>query len=162
MSWVRANADELRIDPKSFSETDVHLHLPEGAVPKDGPSAGVTLVTALVSLFTGKPVRADLAMTGEVTLRGRVLPVGGIKEKVLSAHRAGIRHVLLPEGNRRDVKDLPDEVRDAMTIDFTSDVRQNLDAALMSIVVPEPRMRAIETPAPKSAPRRSGPAAPPP
>src|SRR5262245_4964390 len=145
MSWVRANADELSIDPKAFVEQDVHLHLPEGAVPKDGPSAGVTLVTALVSLFTGKPVRTDLAMTGEVTLRGRVLPVGGIKEKVLSAHRAGIRHVLLPEGNRRDLKDIPDEVRDSMTIDFTSDVRQNLDAALMAIVVPDSlRSRALE------------------
>src|SRR5262249_27605745 len=94
LSWGKANARDFGIDPDVFRRLDVHVHVPEGATPKDGPSAGVTLVTALVSLFTGRPVRTDLAMTGEVTLKGRVLPVGGIKEKVLSAHRVGIREVL--------------------------------------------------------------------
>jgi ATP-dependent Lon protease len=141
LSWVRANADELGIDDAVFQRHDVHVHVPEGAVPKDGPSAGVTLVTALVSLFTEKPVRVDLAMTGEVTLKGRVLPVGGIKEKVMSAHRAGIRHVMLPEANRRDVKEVPDEVARDMTITFATDVRQNLEAALMTVVVPDARQR---------------------
>src|SRR5207247_7991804 len=125
LSWVRANAAEYGIDPDAFRKLDVHVHVPEGATPKDGPSAGVTLVTALVSLFTEKPVRTDLAMTGEVTLKGRVLPVGGIKEKVLSAHRAGIRRVLLPEGNRKDLKDIPEEVRHEVAIDFTSTVKAN-------------------------------------
>jgi len=141
LSWVRSNADELGIDDAVFQRHDVHVHVPEGAVPKDGPSAGVTLVTALVSLFTDKPVRVDLAMTGEVTLRGRVLPVGGIKEKVMSARRAGIRHVMLPEANRRDVREIPEEVAREMTIEFSSDVRQNLAAALMSVVVPDARAR---------------------
>ncbi len=147
LSWVRANADELGIDDAVFQRHDVHVHVPEGAVPKDGPSAGVTLVTALVSLFTEKPVRVDLAMTGEVTLKGRVLPVGGIKEKVMSAHRAGIRHVMLPEANRRDVKEVPDEVAREMTITYATDVRQNLAAALLSVVVPDARhRRRLETP----------------
>ncbi|MCC7138594.1 MAG: endopeptidase La [Planctomycetes bacterium] len=140
-SWVRANAEDLGIDPGAFERHDVHVHVPEGAVPKDGPSAGVTLVTALVSLFTERPVRTDLAMTGEVTLRGRVLPVGGVKEKVLAAYRAGIRTVLLPEGNRRDLKDVPEEVREAVDLQFTADVRRNLDAALMSVLVPGARER---------------------
>jgi ATP-dependent Lon protease len=156
MSWVRANAEDLGIEEGCFSKQDVHVHVPEGAVPKDGPSAGVTLVTALVSLFTDKPIRTDLAMTGEVTLKGRVLPVGGVKEKVLSAHRAGIRHVLLPEGNRRDLKDIPAEVREQMTIDFTADVRQNLASALMTVLVPDARKRReIErrpTPGPTASP----------
>ncbi len=155
-SWVRSHAEELGIAPEAFRTQDVHVHVPEGATPKDGPSAGVTIVTALVSLFTGKPIRTDLAMTGEVTLKGRVLPVGGIKEKVLSAHRVGIRKVLLPEGNRRDLDDLPEEVRADMDVRFTSDVRSNVTEALMAVVLPESRERLF-------APiRREGPAAPPP
>jgi ATP-dependent Lon protease len=153
-SWLRSNAAEYGIDADAFRKRDVHVHVPEGATPKDGPSAGVTLVTALVSLFTEKPVRTDLAMTGEVTLKGRVLPVGGIKEKVLSAHRAGIRRVLLPEGNRRDLKDLPEEVRREMDIQFTTSVRHNVEQALMALVLPEsgPRIAVPRRPAPPPAP----------
>lgn len=151
-SWVKANAGELGIADADLAEQDVHVHVPEGAVPKDGPSAGVTLVTALVSLFTAKPVRTDLAMTGEVTLKGRVLPVGGIKEKVMAAHRAGIRRVLLPEANRADARKLPDEVARDMEIDFASDVRRPLAAALMSVVVPDLRHRPPPE-SPRTAPR---------
>ncbi len=158
-SWVRSHAEELGIPVEAFRTQDVHVHVPEGATPKDGPSAGVTIVTALVSLFTGKPIRTDLAMTGEVTLKGRVLPVGGIKEKVLSAHRAGIRKVLLPEGNRRDLDDLPEEVRAEMDVLFTADVRSNVTEALMAVVLPESQARLF-APIRREAP--AAPAAPPP
>ena len=152
MSWVRANAQDYGIEPETFKKNDVHLHVPEGATPKDGPSAGVTLVTALVSLFTDKPIRADLAMTGEVTLKGRVLPVGGIKEKVLAAHRAGIKRVLLPEGNVRDLKDVPDEVKKDLEIETTSSVRQNVEKALMSVILPDAEKRRTLGSRPQSGP----------
>ena len=156
LSWVKSHATEYGIDPEAFRTEDIHIHVPEGATPKDGPSAGVTITTALVSLFTGKPIRPDLAMTGEVTLKGRVLPVGGIKEKVLSAHRAGIRKLILPEGNRRDWDEVPDEVRDALEVQFSSDVHTNVAEALLAVVVPDPnRARVV-------VPRRDGPAALPP
>jgi ATP-dependent Lon protease len=156
MSWVRSNAAALGLEPEAFARSDVHVHAPEGAVPKDGPSAGVTLVTALASLFTGRPVRTELAMTGEVTLKGRVLPVGGIKEKVLAAHRAGIRRILLPEANRKDLRDVPDDVRAEMDVEFASEVRPFLDAALMSVFLP------TEPPAKAPPPRRAHPPEPPP
>jgi ATP-dependent Lon protease len=114
LSYVRANAERLGIDPVVFNGKTIHLHVPAGAVPKDGPSAGVTMVTALASAASGRPVRSDLAMTGEITLRGRVLPVGGIKEKVLAAHRAGIRTVILPRRNEADLEDVPAELRQEM------------------------------------------------
>jgi ATP-dependent Lon protease len=161
MSWVRANSAEYGIAPDVFATHDVHLHVPEGATPKDGPSAGVTLVTALVSLFTEKPIRVDLAMTGELTLKGRVLPVGGIKEKVLAAHRAGIRRICLPEGNRRDLKDVPEEIRDEIDIRFTTDVRQNLAEALMAVMLPDAAKRRTLSP-PSRPPSASGPNAVPP
>jgi ATP-dependent Lon protease len=113
-SYVRSKAAELGVDPNRFEKTDVHLHVPAGAVPKDGPSAGVAMVMATASLFSGIPVRGDVGMTGEVTLRGRVLPVGGIKQKVLAAHRAGLTTVILPKRNEKDLDDLPDEVRNTM------------------------------------------------
>ena len=111
VSYVWSNAEALDIDPKLFEGKTIHVHVPAGAIPKDGPSAGVTIVTALASLATRRPVRSDVAMTGEITLRGKVLPVGGIKEKVLAAHRAGIRSVVLPRRNERDVEDVPEELR---------------------------------------------------
>jgi ATP-dependent Lon protease len=105
---VRTLAPQLGIDPELFTSSDLHIHVPAGATPKDGPSAGTAIVTALTSLFTNRPVSPDLAMTGEISLRGRVLPVGGIKEKVLAARRAGITRVLLPKDNARDLVDIPD------------------------------------------------------
>ena len=114
-SYVRAKALELGVDPEVFAHTDIHVHVPAGAIPKDGPSAGVAMVTALTSLLTNRPVRHDVGMTGEITLRGRVLPVGGVKMKVLAAHRAGLTTVILPKRNERDLEALPEEVRQALT-----------------------------------------------
>jgi len=131
LSWVRSHADELAITPEFWETSDIHVHVPAGAIPKDGPSAGVTMTTALVSLLTGRRVRPGLAMTGEVSLTGRVLPVGGIKEKVLAAHRAGIRTVLLPKRNEKNlVEDVPRAVRDAMTIHLVDSVPDVLRLAL--------------------------------
>ncbi|MEJ5338960.1 MAG: endopeptidase La [Aquificaceae bacterium] len=119
LSYIKSKAEDYSIDPETFSGYDVHVHVPEGAVPKDGPSAGITLAVALLSLFTGREVRTDVAMTGEITLRGRVLPVGGLKEKILAAKRAGIYEVILPSKNRDEVmEDLPQYVRDKMTLHF--------------------------------------------
>lgn len=131
LSYVRSKARELGIDPKLFEKSDIHLHVPEGATPKDGPSAGVTMATALASLMTNRLVRNDVAMTGEITLRGRVLPVGGIKEKVLAAHRAGIKTVILPRRNEKDLDDLPDDVRQEMTFVLVDNVTEVFKAALM-------------------------------
>ena len=113
-SYVWSHAEQLGIDPDLFRQAGVHIHVPAGAVPKDGPSAGVAMVTALASLYTGLPVRSDTAMTGEITLTGLVLPVGGIKEKVLAARRAGIRRVILPKDNEKDLRELPEDVRREM------------------------------------------------
>ena len=136
MTYVRSNATELGVDPKFLAESDVHVHIPAGAVPKDGPSAGVTMFTALVSLLSGRKVKSDLAMTGEATLRGKVLPVGGIKSKVLAAHRAGITTVLLPAQNARDVDDIPADVREKLTIHLVADMREVLELALEKDVTP--------------------------
>jgi ATP-dependent Lon protease len=132
LSWVRAHARQLGIEESFFERVDLHLHVPEGAIPKDGPSAGVTLVTALVSLLTGRPVRPRVAMTGEVTLSGRVLPVGGIKEKVLAAHRLGIKEVILPKRNEKAVKeDLPENVRNDLKVHLVASIEEILELALM-------------------------------
>ncbi len=130
MSYVRSHAEELGIDPASFTGRRFHLHVPAGAVPKDGPSAGVTMTTALVSLLRGEAVRPIVGMTGEVTLQGRVLPIGGVKQKVLAAHRAGLREVILPERNGPDLEDVPEEVRREMTFHLASQVSDVLSAAL--------------------------------
>ena len=129
VSWIRANAAGLGIDEDLFETTDFHIHVPAGAIPKDGPSAGVTLTVSLVSLLTGIPVASDLAMTGEITLRGKVLPVGGIKEKVIAAKSAGIKHVILPERNKADLEDVSDAVREALTFEFVTEVDGVLDLA---------------------------------
>jgi ATP-dependent Lon protease len=110
LSYIRSNAIDLGVEEDFFDKNDIHVHVPAGAIPKDGPSAGVTMLTALTSLLTGKIIKKDLAMTGEITLRGQVLPVGGIKEKILAAHRAGIKTVILPEWNKKDLDDLPKRV----------------------------------------------------
>jgi len=123
----------LSLKPNFFDETDIHLHVPSGAQPKDGPSAGVTMATALVSLISKRPVRADVGMTGEITLRGQVLPVGGIKEKVLAAHRSGLKTVVLPKRNEADLEDLPEEVREEMKFVLVDTVDQVLGAALEAI-----------------------------
>ena len=130
VSYVWSNAEALGIDPKLFEGKTIHVHVPAGAIPKDGPSAGVTIVTALASLATRRPVRSDVAMTGEITLRGKVLPVGGIKEKVLAAHRVGIRTVILPRRNERDVEDVPEELRRELSFLFVDDAEEVLRHAL--------------------------------
>jgi ATP-dependent Lon protease len=143
MSYVRSHAEELKIDPKVFTGKRFHLHVPAGAVPKDGPSAGVTMTTALVSLLRGEPVRPIIGMTGEVTLQGRVLPIGGVKQKVLAAHRAGLTEVILPERNRADLEDVPDEVRDTMTFHLAATIGEVLAAALRENVRPSAEYRAV-------------------
>ena len=130
MSFVRSRAHDLGIDPDFFKESDIHLHVPAGAIPKDGPSAGTAMTTALVSLLTGVPVREDVAMTGEITLRGQVLPVGGIKMKALAARRAGVTTFVLPKRNEADLDDLPEELREEMTFVLAETMDDVLTAAM--------------------------------
>ena len=131
LDYIKAHAKEFHIDPKKFEDCDIHIHVPEGAVPKDGPSAGVTMTTALVSCFSEIPVKANLAMTGEVTLRGNVLPIGGLKEKSLASYRSGITTILIPKENVRDLDEIPQEVKDAVTFIPVSNVKQVLKNALV-------------------------------
>ena len=131
LDYIKAHAKEFHIDPKKFEDCDIHIHVPEGAVPKDGPSAGVTMTTALVSCFSEIPVKANLAMTGEVTLRGNVLPIGGLKEKSLAAYRSGITTILIPKENVRDLDEIPQEVKDVVTFIPVSNVKQVLKNALV-------------------------------
>jgi ATP-dependent Lon protease len=130
LSYVRGHADGLGVDPAAFDDRAFHVHVPAGAIPKDGPSAGVTMVTALASLLSGRPVKHTVGMTGEVTLQGRVLPIGGVKQKVLAAHAAGLTDVVLPERNRGDLDDVPQEVREAMSFHFAMTVDEVLSTAL--------------------------------
>ena len=140
LSYVRSNADALGLPHSVFEGQQVHIHVPAGAIPKDGPSAGVTMVTVLVSLASGRKVRSDVAMTGEITLRGKVMPIGGAKEKVLAAFRSGIRTVILPQKNEQDLaEDLPKELREQMQFVFVTDIKQVLDAAL------EPGPKMVQT-----------------
>jgi ATP-dependent Lon protease len=130
LSYVRSKVKELGIDENFFEENDIHLHVPAGSIPKDGPSAGVTMATALASLLLNKPVRSDVGMTGEITLRGQVLPVGGIKEKVLAAHRVGLKTVILPQRNEPDLDDVPQDVKEEMKFVLADQVDQIFRAAL--------------------------------
>ncbi|TML96040.1 MAG: endopeptidase La, partial [Actinobacteria bacterium] len=136
LSYVRGHADEFGIEPDAFHGQEFHVHVPAGAIPKDGPSAGVTMVTALASLLSGRPVKHTVGMTGEVTLQGRVLPIGGVKQKVLAAHAAGLTEVVLPERNRGDLDDVPEEVREAMKFDFAMTIDEVLGVALEPESIP--------------------------
>lgn len=132
LSFVRSVSQTYDIPVDTFRENDFHIHIPEGAVPKDGPSAGITMATALISAITGIPVHADIAMTGEITLRGRVLPIGGLKEKILAAKKAGIRKVLVPAKNKKDVEEIPSEIKSGMEICFVERMEEVLAYALVS------------------------------
>lgn len=137
-SYIWAHADDLGVDPDKIKNNGVHVHVPAGAIPKDGPSAGVTMTSAMASLYTGLPARSDIAMTGEVTLAGLVLPIGGVKEKVLAARRAGIRRVILPQANKKDLRDLPDHVRQEMQFHFVDRVEE-----VLSLVIPNINVRSL-------------------
>jgi ATP-dependent Lon protease len=130
LSYVRGHAHELSIAEDAFEDREFHVHVPAGAIPKDGPSAGVTMVTALTSLLTGRPVRHTVGMTGEITLQGRVLPIGGLKQKALAAHAAGLTDVVIPERNRGDLDEIPQEVRDAVRFHPVMTIGEVLELAL--------------------------------
>ena len=133
ISYIRAHADKYGIAPEAFATTDIHIHVPEGATPKDGPSAGITMATAILSAFTTKPVRRDVAMTGEITLRGKVLPIGGLKEKVLAAHRVGIQNVIIPQENEKDVSEIPESVRKEMHFIPATEVDTVFSSAILGL-----------------------------
>ncbi|MDT4988915.1 MAG: ATP-dependent Lon protease, partial [Micromonosporaceae bacterium] len=142
LSYLRSHATELGIDPAALAGRRLHVHVPAGAVPKDGPSAGITMTTALASLVTGRPVRPEVAMTGEVTLSGRVLPIGGVKQKLLAAHRAGLTEIIIPARNEPDLDDVPAEIRDTLTIHTFADVRDVLALALRPAADQAPSLAA--------------------
>ncbi len=154
LSYVRARAKELGIDPASFGTETIHIHVPAGATPKDGPSAGVTMATAVASLLTGKPVRRDLAMTGEITLRGRVLPIGGLKSKLLAAHLAGVKTVLIPQRNEKDLVDVPEEVLSQLRIIPVESMDQVLAEALIDHARPASRIKSERAARQQKAVRR--------
>jgi ATP-dependent Lon protease len=147
LTYVKSRAARFDIDMDVFDRMDIHVHMPEGAIPKDGPSAGITMATAMLSALTGRPVYRYVGMTGEITLRGRVLPIGGVREKVLAAHRAGIKVVLLPEKNMKDLVDVPKAARDELKIIPITHEDQVLEVALSSdVVIEPPRPRRREDP----------------
>jgi ATP-dependent Lon protease len=156
MSFVKARAPAYGVKPSIFARKDIHVHLPEGAVPKDGPSAGIGMVTAMISTLTGVSVHRDVAMTGEVTLRGRVLPIGGLKEKLLAALRGGIRTVLIPAENEKDLADIPATVKEALEIIPVSHVDEVLARALVEPLQPiewtDADEHAAEPPVPPPVP----------
>ncbi|MCS7263629.1 MAG: endopeptidase La, partial [Armatimonadetes bacterium] len=139
LSYVRSRSEQLSIPEDFFSKHDIHIHVPAGAIPKDGPSAGITMATALASLATGRPVRHDIAMTGEITLTGRVLPVGGIKEKVLAAKEAGINEVILPAQNEKDLVEIPEHIRNTLQFHFV----ENMDEVLEIALLPAPEVETV-------------------
>jgi ATP-dependent Lon protease len=150
-SYLKSRATQLLIDPEEFEHLDIHIHIPEGAIPKDGPSAGITIATALISAFTERPIYKDVGMTGEITLRGRILPIGGLKEKILAAHRAGLKRVLLPERNVKDLIDVPKKVLSDLKVIPVSHMDQVLDVALHP-----PVERKSRVPAEKKVEKKSG------
>ena len=131
ISYIRANASKLKINDDFYKNTDIHIHVPEGAIPKDGPSAGITIATSVISALSAIPVRKDVAMTGEITLRGRVLPVGGIKDKVLAAYRAGVKKILLPIENEKDMEEIPSRVKRSIDFVFVKSMDEVLEHALI-------------------------------
>jgi ATP-dependent Lon protease len=156
-SYVRSRAQQLDIDDKMFRDFDLHIHLPAGAIPKDGPSAGITITLAIASVLSDRPVRRDVAMTGEVTLRGKVLEIGGVKEKVMAAYRSGLREVILPKSNEKDLRDVPDEVRENMAFTFVQGMDEVLRLALLppvhpSVDQPQPRTETTVTPVERAVP----------
>jgi ATP-dependent Lon protease len=142
LSYTRAHAREFGLDSKIFMENDFHIHIPEGAIPKDGPSAGVTIATAFVSVCTNIPIRWEVAMTGEITLRGNVLPVGGIRQKVMAAQRAGLKRMILPLPNKKDLVDIPKKIRQEMEFVFVEDIKEVLRLALASPLGQKPEKTA--------------------
>jgi ATP-dependent Lon protease len=145
MTVVRSRASELGIDPEFHQKLDVHIHVPEGATPKDGPSAGVGMCTSLVSALCDIPVRSDVAMTGEITLRGEVLPIGGLKEKLLAAHRGGISTVLIPQENEKDLAEIPKNIKDKLTIVPVKWIDEVLEQALIHMPVPKTKSEGPES-----------------
>ena len=131
MGYIKAHAEDFGIKAKTFDTTAVHIHVPEGAIPKDGPSAGITITTALVSAFTKRKVRPRVAMTGEMTLRGKVLPIGGVKEKILAAKRAGITDLVLCEDNRKDVAEIPEKYLKGLKFHYVKEIKEVIDFALL-------------------------------
>ncbi len=162
MSYVRTHADELGIHDQIFEKRDIHLHIPAGAIPKDGPSAGVTMTTAIVSLLTNRPVNHELAMTGEITLRGSVMPVGGIKEKVLAAHRAGIKMVMMPEKNEKDLIEIGDDLNVDLEFRFAGVIEDVLKLALGDDILDgKPKGEQFEDAKPAAKAKASAKAKPP-
>jgi ATP-dependent Lon protease len=155
LSWIRANASRLGVDREVFEKNTLHIHVPAGAIPKDGPSAGITMATAMVSALTGIPVRKDVAMTGEITLRGRVLPIGGLKSKILAAHLSGARLVILPRKNEKDLQDIPEEIRKQIKLILVDSMDQVLDGALRR----KPKTLVVKAPGSGGGPRKSAPLA---
>jgi ATP-dependent Lon protease len=159
LSWIRTNAAELGIPRETFEKQTLHIHVPAGGIPKDGPSAGVTMATAMVSAFTGIPVRKDVAMTGEITLRGRVLPIGGLKSKILAAHLSGAKMVILPRKNEKDLRDIPDEIRKSIKLVLADSMDQVLEAALRRR--PKPLVAAVKSDPGSGGSRHAGTVRPP-
>jgi ATP-dependent Lon protease len=152
LPYARSHAGELGLDGLDFDKVDLHIHVPEAAIPKDGPSAGVTMATALISALSGRPVRHDLAMTGEITLRGRVLPIGGLKEKLMAAHRMHLKTVLIPKRNEKDLVDVPREVQRELNLVLVDRMDEILTKALLEATpVPNPKPRKPRAPRKKAA-----------
>jgi ATP-dependent Lon protease len=155
LSLIKSRAGQLGINDRELLRMDIHIHVPSGAVPKDGPSAGVAMATALASLLMNRPARAEVAMTGEITLRGLVLPIGGVKEKVLAAKAAGIKTVVLPERNRRDLADVPKDARDGLKFVFARTIEQVMKAALDKELKPSGAKETVRTQHGRSAAKKA-------